>query len=231
MIERFLTQLPNRFDPVDSGPGVFNSVLDHRSTKTRHAPTASSAWTARWRDGQHRRPAHPQHDLRRPPHADASSSTSPTGTACAIMALTDHDIVGRPAGGVRRGRAPPGLHAHPRHRDEHRRPRQRGAHPRPLHRLAERGVPAHAWSHLQESRLGRARKMVDKLAELGKPVDWERVQSFAGKAPSAGRTSPCALVEAGHVRHRERGVRPVPQPHRPRLRRARAPRARRRSSR
>jgi metallophosphoesterase (TIGR00282 family) len=27
VIERFLTQLPNRFDPVDQGPAVFNSVL------------------------------------------------------------------------------------------------------------------------------------------------------------------------------------------------------------
>jgi metallophosphoesterase (TIGR00282 family) len=27
VIERFLMQLPNRFDPVDSGPAVFNSVL------------------------------------------------------------------------------------------------------------------------------------------------------------------------------------------------------------
>jgi hypothetical protein len=27
VIERFLTQMPNRFDPVDSGPAVFNSVL------------------------------------------------------------------------------------------------------------------------------------------------------------------------------------------------------------
>jgi metallophosphoesterase (TIGR00282 family) len=27
VIERFLTQLPNRFDPVDSGPAMFNSVL------------------------------------------------------------------------------------------------------------------------------------------------------------------------------------------------------------
>ncbi len=27
VIERFLTQLPNRFDPVDRGPAVFNSVL------------------------------------------------------------------------------------------------------------------------------------------------------------------------------------------------------------
>lgn len=27
VIERFLTQMPNRFEPVDSGPAVFNSVL------------------------------------------------------------------------------------------------------------------------------------------------------------------------------------------------------------
>jgi metallophosphoesterase (TIGR00282 family) len=27
VIERFLTQMPNRFDPVDSGPAMFNSVL------------------------------------------------------------------------------------------------------------------------------------------------------------------------------------------------------------
>ena len=27
VIERFLTQLPNRFDPVDKGPASLNSVL------------------------------------------------------------------------------------------------------------------------------------------------------------------------------------------------------------
>jgi calcineurin-like phosphoesterase len=27
VIERFLTQLPNRFEPEDKGPAVFNSVL------------------------------------------------------------------------------------------------------------------------------------------------------------------------------------------------------------
>jgi len=37
VIERFLTQLPNRFDPVEKGPAVFNAVLlqvDERSGKT-----------------------------------------------------------------------------------------------------------------------------------------------------------------------------------------------------
>lgn len=50
---------------------------------------------------------------------------------------------------------------------------------------------------LQESRLGRARKMVDKLAELGHPVDWDRVQSFAEGAVGRPHIA-LALVEAGH---------------------------------
>ena len=40
-------------------------------------------------------------------------------------------------------------------------------------------------SRLQESRLGRARGMVAKLAELGKPVAWERGEAFADEG-SAG---------------------------------------------
>lgn len=51
--------------------------------------------------------------------------------------------------------------------------------------------------NLQESRLGRARKMVDKLAELGYPVDWDRVQSFAEGAVGRPHIA-LALVEAGH---------------------------------
>jgi predicted metal-dependent phosphoesterase TrpH len=54
-----------------------------------------------------------------------------------------------------------------------------------------------ALSRLQESRLGRARKMVDKLAALGKPVDWDRVQSFAEGAVGRPHIA-LALVEAGH---------------------------------
>ncbi len=51
---------------------------------------------------------------------------------------------------------------------------------------------------LQESRRGRARKMVEKLAALDKPVDWERVQSFADGAVGRPHIA-LALVEAGHV--------------------------------
>jgi predicted metal-dependent phosphoesterase TrpH len=53
--------------------------------------------------------------------------------------------------------------------------------------------------HMRQSRLGRARKMVDKLAALGKPITWERVQSFAGEGAVGRPHVARALVEAGHV--------------------------------
>jgi predicted metal-dependent phosphoesterase TrpH len=53
-------------------------------------------------------------------------------------------------------------------------------------------------THLQESRLGRARKMVERLKELGKPVEWEQVESFAEGAVGRPHIA-LALVEAGHV--------------------------------
>jgi len=52
---------------------------------------------------------------------------------------------------------------------------------------------------LQESRLGRARKMVDRLHELGMPVTWERVEFFAGEGAVGRPHIALALVEAGHV--------------------------------
>jgi predicted metal-dependent phosphoesterase TrpH len=52
---------------------------------------------------------------------------------------------------------------------------------------------------LRESRLGRARKMVERMAELGKPVTWERVRSFAGEGAVGRPHIARALVEAGHV--------------------------------
>ena len=53
--------------------------------------------------------------------------------------------------------------------------------------------------HMRQSRLGRARKMVDKLTALGKPITWERVQSFAGEGAVGRPHVARALVEAGHV--------------------------------
>jgi predicted metal-dependent phosphoesterase TrpH len=52
---------------------------------------------------------------------------------------------------------------------------------------------------MRQSRLGRARKMVDKLAALGKPVSWERVQSLASEGAIGRPHIARALVEAGHI--------------------------------
>jgi hypothetical protein len=54
-------------------------------------------------------------------------------------------------------------------------------------------------SHLHQSRLNRARKMVDRLAQMGKPVAWERVQGIAGEGTVGRPHIARALVEAGHV--------------------------------
>ncbi len=52
----------------------------------------------------------------------------------------------------------------------------------------------------REGRLERGRMMVEKLAALGKPVDWERVQEIAGDG-SVGRPHiALAMVEAGYVK-------------------------------
>ncbi len=53
---------------------------------------------------------------------------------------------------------------------------------------------------LRESRRGRARAMVDKLAQLGMPIEWERVKELAG-AGAVGRPHVAqALVEKGYVK-------------------------------
>lgn len=53
---------------------------------------------------------------------------------------------------------------------------------------------------IRDARVGRARGMVKKLADLGAPVAWEQVLFFAGEAQSIARPHVArALVEAGHV--------------------------------
>ena len=52
----------------------------------------------------------------------------------------------------------------------------------------------------REGRLERGRMMVEKLAALGKPVEWERVKAFAGDG-SVGRPHiALAMVEAGYFK-------------------------------
>jgi len=53
---------------------------------------------------------------------------------------------------------------------------------------------------LREARLVRARKMIERLADLGMPLEWERVLAIAGEDPAVGRPHIArALVEAGYV--------------------------------
>lgn len=54
-------------------------------------------------------------------------------------------------------------------------------------------------ARFRESRVGRAERMVARLAELGAPISWERVKELAGGA-SVGRPHVAqALLEAGYV--------------------------------
>lgn len=53
---------------------------------------------------------------------------------------------------------------------------------------------------IRDARVGRAKGMIKKLAELGMPVEWERVLKYAGEAQSIARPHIArALVEAGFV--------------------------------
>ncbi|MBI3977353.1 MAG: PHP domain-containing protein [Chloroflexi bacterium] len=52
---------------------------------------------------------------------------------------------------------------------------------------------------LRDSRIGRAQRMVQKLAELGVPVAWERVRAIAGEGAIGRPHIAQAMVEAGHV--------------------------------
>ena len=53
---------------------------------------------------------------------------------------------------------------------------------------------------IRDARVGRAKGMVKKLAELGMPIGWERVLHFAADAQSIARPHVArALLEAGYV--------------------------------
>jgi predicted metal-dependent phosphoesterase TrpH len=52
---------------------------------------------------------------------------------------------------------------------------------------------------LRDSRVGRARRMVDKLRDLGVEVEWERVQAIAGDGAVGRPHVAQALLEKGHI--------------------------------
>ena len=55
-------------------------------------------------------------------------------------------------------------------------------------------------TRFREGRVGRGLAMVEKLAQLGVPVSWERVQEIAGDGAIGRPHVAQAMVEAGHVR-------------------------------
>ena len=55
-------------------------------------------------------------------------------------------------------------------------------------------------SEFRRGRVDRAKVMVEKLQDLGKPVDWERVQDFAGDGTVGRPLIALAMVEAGYFK-------------------------------
>ncbi len=54
-------------------------------------------------------------------------------------------------------------------------------------------------AHLRDSRLSRARRMVEKLNQLGKPLSWESVEAMAGDGAIGRPHIARAMVQAGHI--------------------------------
>ena len=59
-------------------------------------------------------------------------------------------------------------------------------------------------AEFRRGRVDRAQVMVEKLEALGKPVDWERVQHFAGDGAVGRPHIALAMVEAGYFKEQYR---------------------------
>ncbi|MFL6128199.1 MAG: PHP domain-containing protein [Mycobacteriales bacterium] len=143
-------------------------------------------------------------------HSTASDGTDPPAVLLAaahqagldVLALTDHDTT---VGWAEAAAAvPPGLTLVPGLELSCRWTPASGERPTELHVLGYLVDPTHpdlaaALAALRDSRLGRAERMVERMAADGLPVRWERVCELAGNAsvgrPHIART----LVEAGVV--------------------------------
>jgi 3',5'-nucleoside bisphosphate phosphatase len=137
-------------------------------------------------------------------HSTASDGTCPPGevmrqaraAGLGVIALTDHDTVaGHPAA---RAALPPGLTLVPGMElscrlDGH-----------SVHLLGYLFDPAdpdlaEECARIRDSRLQRAREMVERLAELGVPVTWEQVSAIAGGGVVGRPHVARAMVEAGVI--------------------------------
>ncbi len=146
-------------------------------------------------------------------HSTASDGTCPPAEVVRraraagldVIALTDHDTV---AGHDEARRAlPPGLTLLPGMElscrlDGH-----------SVHMLGYLFDPAHPelaaeCAKIRESRLHRARAMVDRLAELGAPVTWEQVSALAGDGVVGRPHIARAMAEAGVIESPEQAFGP-----------------------
>jgi predicted metal-dependent phosphoesterase TrpH len=137
-------------------------------------------------------------------HSTASDGTCPPAevmrqarvAGLGVIALTDHDTVaGHPAA---RAALPPGLTLVPGMElscrlDGH-----------SVHLLGYLFDPAdpdlaEECERIRDSRLQRAREMVERLAELGVPVTWEQVRAIAGDGVVGRPHVARAMVEAGVI--------------------------------
>jgi 3',5'-nucleoside bisphosphate phosphatase len=137
-------------------------------------------------------------------HSTASDGTSPPGevmrraraAGLGVIALTDHDtLAGHPGA---RAALPPGLTLVPGMElscrlDGH-----------SVHLLGYLFDPAdpdlaEETARIRDSRLDRARAMVERLNELGVPVTWEQVSALAGDGVVGRPHLARAMVEAGVI--------------------------------
>ena len=137
-------------------------------------------------------------------HSTASDGTSPPGevmrqaraAGLGVIALTDHDTVaGHPAA---RAALPPGLTLVPGMELSC---RVDGQSVHLLGYLFDPADPelAEETARIRDSRLHRARAMVDRLAELGAPVTWEQVSAIAGDGVVGRPHLARAMVDAGVI--------------------------------
>jgi 3',5'-nucleoside bisphosphate phosphatase len=137
-------------------------------------------------------------------HSTASDGTCPPGevmlragaAGLAVIALTDHDTVaGHPAA---RAALPPGLTLVPGMELSCR------LHGHSVHLLGYLFDPAdpdlaQECARIRDSRLHRAREMVERLAGLGVPVTWEQVSAIAGDGVVGRPHVARAMVETGVI--------------------------------
>ena len=120
------------------------------------------------------------------------------GRGLKIIAITDHDITDGLEPAWEAAKAHPGLHIIPGIELSTDIPGNE------IHILGyyfdyeDREFQAKLRS-FRESRVGRAKEMVERLGELGLPVDWERVKEIAGQGAIGRPHIAQAMVEKGYI--------------------------------